>query len=76
MFRSSASERELGRRRVLALTTVVGLSGVCAVGGLLVGLVPADAGQTVRPETTVPSGPAQGEANLPQEAPVATSGAS
>ena len=41
--RSSASTRDRVRRRVLALTVLVGLTAGTAVGGLLVSL-PADAG--------------------------------
>ena len=74
LLRSSATERDLGRRRVLALTTVVGLSGVVAVGGLMVGLVPADAGQRQGPQVPVPA--SDGTARAAQQQPVATSGSS
>jgi hypothetical protein len=79
LFRSNATERDLGRRRMLALTTVVGVSGLAAVGGLMVGLVPAGAGQvTVPTPDRTSAGPAGQERaqQRSQQPPVATSGSS
>jgi hypothetical protein len=71
LFRSNATERDRVRRQLVGITTVAGLSACAAVGGLLVGLVPADAGQR--------SGGDQQQATTQQQQstpPVATSGGS
>jgi nitrous oxide reductase len=72
LFRSNATERDLGRRRVLALTALVGVSGIVGAGGLVVGLVPAGAGQVTAPTVDQP----QPGLAPPQQPPVATSGSS
>jgi hypothetical protein len=56
LFRSNATTRDDVRRRLLGVTTVAGLSACAAVGGLMVGLVPADAGQQPSTVATVPAG--------------------
>lgn len=76
LFRSNATERDLGRRRVLALTALVGVSGVAAVGGLVVGLVPAGAGQVTAPTVDRTEPGLTAPQGTPQQPPVATSGSS
>jgi hypothetical protein len=56
LFRSNATTRDDVRRRLLGVTTVAGLSACAAVGGLMVGLVPADAGQQPSTVATAPTG--------------------
>jgi hypothetical protein len=56
LFRSNATARDDVRRRLLGLTTLAGLSACAAVGGLMVGLVPADAGQQPAAAATGPTG--------------------
>ena len=79
LFSSTATARDKVRRRVLALTTVTGVAGIATVGGLMVGLVPAGAGQATAPAVVPPADPS---AELPagvapaQQEPVATSGGS
>ena len=80
LFRSSATTRDEVRGRVLGLTAATALAALGAAGGLLVGLVPAHAGQPSPTGTTAPSDdPAPGDGAAPapvEQTPVATSGGS
>ncbi|MCU1601413.1 MAG: hypothetical protein JWO22_2122, partial [Frankiales bacterium] len=58
LFRSSATTRDSGQRRVLGLTAATGVTALGAVGGLMIALVPAHAGQVAR-TTTVTEPPVE-----------------